>query len=136
MKQTSPPLVNPTVAAGRRYLLRFGIAMAAAMLLIVLGATWGAGLHGLASYLVAVAPIVPLGVILYAAIAYVRDTDELQRLRTLEAIGIAFAISTLVVVGYALLEDAGAPRISAWWAWVLLMGSWGVAGIVRGRCDG
>lgn len=80
-------------------------------------------------YLVALLPLVPVGLALLAVIRHVRRLDEFQQRIQLEAIAFAFVDTLLMAFAYGFLEIAGFPQIGMLWvlpygifAWVL--GQW------------
>ena len=131
MKQTQlprPPL-NPTVAATRRY--NVGLALAMAAYLVVLFATIWTIRHydpqGFLRFVLALAPLVPIALIVPIGVRYFRETDEFERRMTTESLAIAAGVTALLSATYAFLENAGLPPLSAWWTWTVLMLSWAVA---------
>ena len=87
--------------------------------------------------LVAVLPVIPLALMMGAALRYLREIDELQRRLETEAIGIASLLISLLYFAGGLLEkaeviafDAGAAMI---WVFPLLCLIYGVAKIILSR---
>ena len=87
--------------------------------------------------LVAVLPVLPLALMLRAALRYLREIDELQRRIETESIGIASLTLSLIYFGAGLLQkakvfdvDAGVAMI---WVFPLLCGIYGVAKMVLTR---
>ena len=116
--------------AGRRYLLRWGAAMVAYLVLLPAAiavpnsfpdAPW--------RYAVVLLPVVPMAWLAVAALLFLREADELQHRLHLEALGFAFATGSLVTFSYGLLQLAGLPTISWLWVWPVygLMWIMGVA---------
>ena len=58
-------------------------------------------------------------------------TALLQRLRLLESLGIAFAITGALTFSYGFLETAGFPRLSMFTVWMVMGASWGAVNLVR-----
>ncbi len=87
--------------------------------------------------LVALAPVVPIALVLRAVVAFVRDTDELQRRIELESISIATALVSLGYLAGGFLQlakviavPAGAAMI---WVFPLVCMGYGIAKIVVAR---
>jgi len=131
MKQTPIPStrLNPTVAATRRYTA--GLAAAMAGYVVVLFVTVWTIRHydpqGVLRYVLALAPLVPIALIVPIGVRYFRDTDEFERRMMTESLAIAAGVTALLSATYAFLENAGLPPLSAWWTWSVLMGSWAIA---------
>jgi hypothetical protein len=63
-----------------------------------------------------------------------RSTRELDRLLFTEATSVAFFVTMMSSLGYALLEVwIDAPRLSMWFVWTVGMGAWIVASTVLKR---
>ena len=84
--------------------------------------------------LVAVLPVLPLALMMRAALRYLREIDELQRRIETEAIGIASLLVSVVYFASGLLQraqvidvDAGAAMI---WVFPMLAAIYGIAKIV------
>ena len=87
--------------------------------------------------LVAVLPLVPLALMMGAALRYLREIDELQRRIETEAIGIASLLVALLYFAGGLLQkakvvdlDAGMAMI---WVFPLLCAAYGIAKMVLAR---
>ncbi len=127
--------LNPTQAAGRRYLLQFGLLMVAyvAVLFGSIAAVNATHPEGALRYALLLAPLVPVALLVPAIVGYFVDTDEFERRVMTESLAIAAAVTALIAVTYGFLEVAGLPRPSAWLTWVVLMGSWAVSRWVVAR---
>lgn len=87
--------------------------------------------------LVAVLPVVPVGLIMRAALRYLREVDELQRRIETEAIGVASLLVSMLYFAGGLLQkarvidlDAAAAMI---WVFPLLCGIYGIAKMILTR---
>ncbi|MCE7032360.1 hypothetical protein LY625_06950 [Lysobacter sp. GX 14042] len=108
----------------RRYMREFGVAMSAYVLVLVASIT---ALNGpLASAgpavraVVALLPVLPVGLVLRAVLRYVRDEDELQRRIDSEAIAIAALVVGLGTFSLGMLAAADVLTVSGdWWLWIL-----------------
>lgn len=129
-----------TSVAGRRYLLRFAPAMTAYVVLILAVSFAMRPPHpptGLLLYAAAVAPALPLLVVIWAMGRYlVEETDEYQRARQVQDIlwgaGIMLALATV----WGFLETyAGAPHAPAYFAFIVFCAAMGVAQCARKVAD-
>jgi hypothetical protein len=122
-------LTNPTTRASRRYVVQLSIAMSLYVLLLVgsILAVQRLNVEGAWRYLLILLPLLPVATIVPAVVRYVRDTDEFERQLTTESLAIAAGVTAVFSVTYGFLESAGLPHLSAWYTWLVVMGSWGVA---------
>lgn len=82
-----------------------------------------------------VTPMIGFGLMIRAIIRHVARIDEYQRLRMLESLSIAMAITGAVTFSYGFLETAGFPKISMFSVWMVMGVSWGLVGCVRGLLE-
>lgn len=116
--------------AGRRYLIEFGGAMLAYVVVLLAvvallsdtGSGWRVPL--------ALAPMVPLVFALLAFVRYLDRMDELQRRIQLEALAFAFGGTALLTFGYGFLQLVGFPQVSWFFVWPV-MGTLWMAGKAR-----
>ena len=87
---------------------------------------------GLLRTAVLLAPMIGFGLMIRAIARHVARIDEYQRLRLLESVALAFAITGAVTFSYGFLETAGFPKLSMFSVWIVMGASWGLVGIVRG----
>jgi hypothetical protein len=87
--------------------------------------------EGLPRTLVLLLPMAGFALMIRALVRHVARIDEYQRLRLLESIGIAFAITGAVTFSYGFLETAGFPRVSMFGVWMVMGVSWGLVNLVR-----
>ncbi len=80
---------------------------------------------------VMVSPMIGFMLALWAVVRQFRRVDEFLRLRTLENIAVAAAITAGVSFTYGFLENVGFPRLSMFAVWPLMGGAWFVVGIGR-----
>lgn len=78
-----------------------------------------------------VLPMLGFALMIRAIVRHVARIDEYQRLRMLESLGIAFAITGALTFSYGFLETAGFPRLSMFSVWVVMGASWGAVNLVR-----
>lgn len=76
-------------------------------------------------------PMLGFVLMIRAIVRHVARIDEYQRLRMLESIGIAFAITGALTFSYGFLETAGFPKASMFSVWIVMGASWGLVNLVR-----
>lgn len=81
---------------------------------------------------VLLAPMIGFALMIRAIARHVARIDEYQRLRLLESIALAFAITGAVTFSYGFLETAGYPKLSMFTVWIVMGASWGLVSIARG----
>ena len=87
--------------------------------------------------LVAVLPVLPIGLMRLAAMRYLREIDELQRRIETEAIGIASLLVSLLYFAGGMLQKAKVIDLDAAmamiWVFPLLCGTYGIAKMILAR---
>jgi len=76
---------------------------------------------------VALLPVLPVLLVLWAVLRFVFRVDELGRRMATEALAAAFAGSAVLVITAGLLEVGGVPRISPWGIWLGMAAMWALA---------
>lgn len=74
---------------------------------------------------VALAPAIPVFAVVWVIARSFRRMDEFVRLRSLESIAVAAAVTAGVTFTYGFLESAGFPRQSMFWVWGIMGFTWG-----------
>jgi hypothetical protein len=74
--------------------------------------------------LVALAPIIPAGLMCWAIVRNMRRMDEMHLRIQFEALGFAFAASALLTFSYGFLENVGAPHIPWTCVWPVMGLMW------------
>jgi hypothetical protein len=77
-------------------------------------------------------PMIGFGLMIRAIARHVARIDEYQRLRLLEGVALASAITGAVTFSYGFLETAGFPKLSMFSVWIVMGASWGLVNLVRG----
>jgi hypothetical protein len=77
------------------------------------------------------APMIGLGLMIRAIARHVARLDEYLRLRTLENIALAFAVTGAVTFSYGFLETAGFPKLSMFSVWMVMGASWAGVNLMR-----
>jgi len=120
--------VTARAANARRYLVEFGSAMIAyVVVILVSGAVVDAHPTAGWRFAVVVTPVVPGLLALWAVIRHVRRLDE--RRVQLEAATVAGLGTGLITFTYGFLEEAGAPAVPLVLVLPLFIALWG-AGVV------
>ena len=86
---------------------------------------------GWARTLLLVTPIVPLMLAIWAIARHFRRMDEFLRLRSLESLSIAAAVTAALSLTYGFLESAGFPKVSMFWVWPVMGATWGLHACLR-----
>jgi hypothetical protein len=79
------------------------------------------------------APMIPIGLVIWAIARQFRRMDEFVRLRSLESVSLAAAVTAGWTMTYGFLELAGFPRLSMFVVWPIMGAVWGIHACVRGR---
>ena len=118
--------------ARRKYLLEMGGAMALYIVVLFGSISVGRGMpESAARTLLLLTPLVPVGFAVWAIARQFGRMDEFQRLRSLETLAVAAAITAGATFTYGFLENLGFPRLSMFWIWPIMGGAWGVAAALR-----
>ena len=83
---------------------------------------------------VLLAPMLGFGLMIRAIARHVARIDEYQRLRLLEGVALAAAVTCAVTFSYGFLETAGYPKQSMFNVWIVMGASWLLVNLVRGVC--
>ncbi|MBH3446395.1 MULTISPECIES: hypothetical protein [Pseudomonas] len=110
-----------------RYYLEMGAALT--LYTLVLIASVVASQHFLDAHLllrsaVALAPMIPAGLMCWAIVRNLRRLDEMHLRIQFEALGFAFAASALLTFSYGFLENIGAPHIPWTCVWPVMAAMW------------
>lgn len=121
---------NPTSVATRRYAVEFSVAIVLYLVVLFWTRTAFRNYHGALETVIALAPMLPVILVFFAALRLFQSTDEFnQRLMT-DSLAMAGVITALVAATYGFLEGDALPRPSAWWTWSVFMISWLAASLV------
>lgn len=106
---------------GKAYLRELMGALAIYMLLLFAAIRWGRPLEeGLLRTLVLLSPMIGFGLALWAIVRHVGRIDEYVRMRLLESVALAAAITAGLTFSYGFLETAGYPKLSMFTVWCVL----------------
>jgi len=70
-----------------------------------------------------------------AVVRFYRRMDEYHRLQMLEALAISAGATAVVTISWTFLEDVGLPHLPMFYAFMLLIGCWGIAALYFGWKD-
>ncbi|HEY0065339.1 MAG TPA: hypothetical protein VGC21_24695 [Telluria sp.] len=102
------------------------------MVLLVVALRYGPGMpEGVLRIALMVSPMIGFGLGVRAIARQLARSDEYMRLRTLEAIAVAAAVTAGLTFTYGFLENTGMPKLSMFTVWPLMGAVWGVYVIVR-----
>ena len=88
---------------------------------------------GVLRTMVALLPTIPVALVIWAIARQFGRMDEFQRLRALESIAVAAAVTAALTFTYGFLEGLGFPRLSMFWVWGLTGITWGLHSALRSR---
>jgi hypothetical protein len=128
---STAPGPTPVKYAGRAYLIELILTMGL-YVAAVSARPWLVG-HAAAPGLVLAAkvlPALPVWLTLGVVWRYYRRIDELERLKILQTLAIAFGVGSCLLVTYSFLEDAGLPPLALTWAWPTLAVSWALTSAI------
>ena len=115
--------------ARRKYQLELTSAAAAYAVILIGSMTLAKPMpDGALRTVLLLSPAIPVGFVIWVIARQFRRLDEFVRLRTLESLAIAAAVTAGLSFTYGFIEGAGFPRLSMFWVW-------GVMGIVWGGLE-
>ncbi|HEY6124502.1 MAG TPA: hypothetical protein VIV63_07605 [Steroidobacteraceae bacterium] len=118
--------------ANRKYRMEIGASM-----LLYLGVLTGSLFlakpmeEGAARTLLLLLPALPVFLAVWAIARHMRRMDEFLRLRSLEGLAIAAAVTAGLSLTYGFLESAGFPKLSMFWVWGVMGFVWGAVACLR-----
>ena len=126
----------PISQAPRRYFIEFNGAILL-YLATVLGRSYA--IHHVSDptlrTLILISPIPFVCLAAWAVVRFYRRIDEYHRLQLLESLAISAGVTAVVTISWIFLEDIGFPHPPIWYAFVVLMGSWGTTALYFGWKD-
>ena len=110
----------------RKYHIELGASMVAYIIVLYGSLTLAKPMsEGILRTALLVAPMLPIVLSIWAIARQFRRMDEFVRLRTLESLAIAAAVTAGLSLTYGFLESAGFPRLSMFWVWPVMGFVWG-----------
>jgi hypothetical protein len=111
-------------------------ALAIYALMLVLSIRFGRPMEaGVLRTLVLASPMVGFFLGVWAVARQLRRVDEFQRQIVLENLALAAAITAGASFTYGFLETAGYEKLSMFWVWMVLGGSWAFITLTRCRLN-
>ncbi|HEV2866709.1 MAG TPA: hypothetical protein VGX37_09350 [Allosphingosinicella sp.] len=118
----------------RRYHLELAAAFALYVALLLASNLLDDALHptGAARIALALTPMIGAAAAGWAVMRGIWRLDEMQRRIQLDAIAISFLATALVTFAWGFAEEAGAPRLEAFYVWPIMAVFW-LIGLVIAR---
>lgn len=117
----------------KKYRIELGAAMVAYAATLFASISFGKPMEpGTTRTLLLLTPAIPLMLAIWAIVRQFGRMDEFVRLRSLENFAIAGAVTAGLTFTYGFLETAGFPKVSMFWVWSIMGGTW--AAIAGLRC--
>ena len=118
--------------ANRKYQVELFSAMAAYLLVLTGSIALAKPMEtGAVRTLLLLTPIIPLALSIWAIARHFKRMDEFIRLRSLESLAIAAAVTAGLSLTYGFLESAGFPKVSMFWVWGVMGLIWGLHSSLR-----
>lgn len=117
-------------SAARAYTRELGLAMAAYVIVVLVSIKLVGGLDQPVKTLVALTPLAPAALALFAYLRFLSRMDELGRRIQLEALAFGFGAAGMLTFAYGFLENAGFPQLSYIWVFPLMIALWGMGGAI------
>ncbi len=117
-------------SAARAYTRELGLAMAAYVIVVLVSIKLVGGLDQPVKTLVALTPLAPAALALFAYLRFLSRMDELGRRIQLEALAFGFGAAGMLTFAYGFLENAGFPQLSYIWVFPLMIALWGIGGAI------
>jgi hypothetical protein len=118
--------------ANRQYKVELFSAMALYIVVLFASITFGKPMaEGMVRTLLLLSPTIPLLLAVWAIARHVRRLDEFMRLRSLESLAVAAAVTAALSFSYGFLEGAGYPKLSMFWVWSVMGLVWGLHACLR-----
>jgi hypothetical protein len=117
-------------SAAGAYTRELGLAMAAYVIVVLVSIKLVAGLDQPIKTLVALTPLIPASLALFAYLRFLSRMDELGRRIQLEALAFGFGAAGMLTFAYGFLENAGFPQLSYIWVFPLMIALWGIGGAI------
>ena len=90
----------------------------------------GSMAHGPLRTALLISPALPIGLAIWAIARQFRRMDEFVRMRQLEMLSIAVAVTAGLSLTYGFMENAGFPRLTMFFVWPVMGGVWATLAIL------
>jgi len=104
--------------------------MAAYVIVVLVSIRLVGGLDQPIKTLVALTPLIPATLALFAYLRFLSRMDELGRRIQLEALAFGFGAAGMLTFAYGFLENAGFPQLSYIWVFPTMIALWGIGGAI------
>ena len=116
----------------RAYTAELMIALAVYTALLMAAIRYGRPMDdGWLRTLVLISPMIGFGLMIRTMVRHFARIDEYQRLRMLENLAVATAITGAVTFTYGFMETAGFPKLSMFYVWVVQCASVAIVNLAR-----
>jgi hypothetical protein len=116
----------------RRYKTELGVSLALYMLALLGSLYYAKSMdEGMARTLFLLLPVIPMALCVWAIARHFGRMDEYLRLRSLEGLAVAAAVTAGLSVTYGFLESAGFPKVTMFWVWTVMGFVWGAHACLR-----
>ncbi len=120
--------------AGKRSAIELTVSMAIYAVILVPALRYGPAMEvGHLRTLVLVSPMFGFLLALWAIVRQLRRIDEFLRMRTLENIAFAAAVTAGATFTYGFLENAGYPRLTMFIVWPVMGTVWALVALLRNQ---
>jgi hypothetical protein len=128
--------INPVKRAYRQYCLEFAAAMGAYVVVIFIrghvfdywqSRGWLQSMNLGWVIALSLLPMLPVCLIFWAILRFLRGMDELGRRIMVDSLAIAGGMTAMLAATYGFIEGNMFPHLSAWWTYAVFMMTWLVA---------
>ncbi len=126
----------PIAQAPRRYFIEFQGSLLL-FLVAVFGRAYAAHWVSAPAFktMILLSPVLFICLAALAVVRFYRRIDEYHRLQLLEQLAISAGVTAVVTISWIFLEDVGFPHPPIWYAFMVLMGCWGITALYFGWKD-
>lgn len=117
----------------RQYLTRFTAGMVLYSILLPVSIVVMRQLEAPAKYIVALLPLIGFAIVVWSVITYLRDADEFQARKVLEALAISIVPVLAVGFTWGLIQFAGGPVLNPFWLVPVWAVGFGIGSVVTGK---
>jgi hypothetical protein len=105
----------------RAYFIELMTSIVVYTILLVAAIRYGRPMEeGVLRTAILVSPMIGFGMMIRTVVRHVARIDEYQRMRMLENLSIATAITGAVTFTYGFMETAGFPKLSMFYVWIVM----------------
>jgi hypothetical protein len=116
----------------RAYFTELMLALVVYTVLLLAAIRYGRPMQeGVLRTAILVSPMIGFGLMIRAVARQFARVDEYQRMRLLENLAVAAAITGAVTFTYGFMETAGFPRLSMFSVWIVMGLAFGAATLIR-----